>query len=132
VKAGQFFDGRRLQVNSDFNWAPSKHVEFVGGMEFNRIRFDNRDQSFDANLLRLTTRLAANTKASLDIFGQYNSLNDQLTTNARFRYNFREGQDLWVVWNEGLNLERDILGVPRLPFTDARTLTVKYTHTLTF
>jgi hypothetical protein len=132
VTAGQFFDGRRLQVNSSFNWAPSMHLEFDGGMEFNRIRFDQRAQAFDASLLRLTARLAANTKASLDIFGQYNSLSDQLTTNARFRYNFREGQDLWVVWNEGLNLERDLLGVPRLPFTDVRTLTVKYTHTMVF
>ncbi len=132
LTAGQFYDGRRVQINSSFNWAPSMHVEFVGGMEFNRIRFDARDQAFDATLLRLTTRLAANTKASLDIFGQYNSLTDRLTTNARVRYNFREGQDLWVVWNEGLNLERNVLGVPRLPLTDARTLTVKYTHTLVF
>lgn len=132
LTAGQFFDGSRLQVNSSFNWAPSKHVEFVGGMEFNRIRFDERDQTFDASLLRLTARLAANTRASLDIFGQYNSLSDRLTTNARFRYNFREGQDLWLVWNEGLNLERDLLGVPRLPFSDARTLTLKYTHTFAF
>ena len=132
VTAGQFFDGRRIALNSSFNWAPSKHVEFVGGMEFNRIRFDDRDQDFNANLLRLTTRLAANTRASLDIFGQYNSLSDQLTTNARFRYNFREGQDLWFVWNEGLNLEREMLGVPRAPLSDARTLTVKYTHTMVF
>ena len=132
VTTGQFFDGRRLKIDSSFNWAPSKHLEFVGGLELNRIRFDDRDQSFDANLLRLTTRLAANTKASLDIFGQYNSLSEQLTTNARFRYNFREGQDLWVVWNEGMNLERDVFGVPRLPFTDARTFTVKYTHTFAF
>ncbi len=132
VTAGQFFDGRRVAINSSFNWAPSMHVEFVGGMEFNRIRFDDRNQEFDANLIRLTTRLAANTRASLDIFGQYNSLTDQLTTNTRFRYNFREGQDLWFVWNEGLNLDRDVLDVPRLPLSDARTLTVKYTHTLVF
>ena len=38
-------------------------------------------------------------------FVQYNSLTEQATTNARLRYNFREGQDLWLVWNEGLNIE---------------------------
>lgn len=132
LRAGQFFDGRRFQVDSNFNWPVNKHLELVGGIELNRIRFDERGQSFNANLLRLTTRFAANTQASLDVFGQYNSLTDQLTTNARFRYNFREGQDLWLVWNEGLNLDRDPLGVPRLPLTDARTLTLKYTHTLIF
>ena len=132
VTAGQFFDGRRFAINTSFNWAPSMYVEFIGGLEHNRIRFDDRDQAFAADLVRLTARMAANTKLSLDVFGQYNSLSDQLTTNARLRYNFREGQDLWFVWNEGLNLDRDVLGVPRLPFSDARTLTVKYTHTLVF
>lgn len=68
----------------------------------------------------------------MNTFIQYNSLTERVSTNARFRYNFREGQDLWFVWNSGLNLERDVLGVPRLPFENARTLTVKYTHTLTF
>ena len=129
---GSFFDGRRTQVSGSVAWSAGRHVELTGGWEFNRVRFEDRDQAFDANLVRLTARFAANTKASLDVFGQYNSLNDQLTTNARFRYNFREGQDLWLVWNEGLNLERDVLGVPRLPRSDARTLTLKYTHTLIF
>lgn len=73
-----------------------------------------------------------NTRLSIDTFLQYNSLDDRLTTNARFRYNFREGQDLWLVWNEGLNLDRTVLGLPRLPFQEARTLTMKYTHTLMF
>jgi hypothetical protein len=31
-----------------------------------------------------------------------------------------------------MNLQQDVLGVPRLPFSDARTLTLKYTHTLIF
>ena len=100
--------------------------------DWNRIRFDERDQVFDANLVRLTASLALDIHLSVDVFGQYNSLTEQVTTNTRFRYQFREGQDLWLVWNEGLNLERDVLGVPRLPLEDARTLTVKYTHTLIF
>lgn len=132
VTAGQFFDGSRVGFETDFNWAVNQFVEFRGGWEWNRIRFDTRGQAFDSNLLRLTVRSAFNTHLSLDTFAQYNSLTDQVTTNARLRYNFREGQDLWLVWNEGLNLERDVLGRPRLPFEEARTLTVKYTHTLVF
>jgi hypothetical protein len=89
-------------------------------------------QNFDSNLFRLTARGAVNTKISVDAFAQYNSLNDQLAMNTRFRYNFREGQDLWFVWNEGLNLEREILGVPTLPLESARALTLKYTHTFIF
>lgn len=132
VTAGEFFDGDRFGVSTNVTWPAGPHLEVVGGWEWNRIRFDARSESFDSQLLRLTLRGAINTKMSIDAFGQYNSLTDQLTTNTRFRYNFREGQDLWLVWNEGLNMERDVLGVPRLPLEDARTLTVKYSHTLVF
>ncbi len=130
--AGQFFDGTRVSLNTTINWAANQHLEMIAGWERNRIQFDARGQTFDADLLRLTARGAVDTHASVDAFLQYNSLSDQLTTNARFRYNVREGQDLWLVWNEGLNLDRTVLGLPRLPLEDARTLTIKYTHTLVF
>jgi hypothetical protein len=130
VTAGQFFDGSRLAVSHDVDWPVSPFLQLRGGWEWNRIRFADRGQSFDANLLRLTARAALDTHLSLNVFAQYNSLLDQIATNARLRYNFREGQDLWLVWNEGLNVQRDILGVPRLPLSNARTLTIKYTHTL--
>lgn len=132
LTAGEFFDGTRVGISSSFNWAPSRHLELLGGWEWNRIRFEERGQTFDANLLRLTARGAVNIHLSIDAFAQYNSLTRQATTNTRLRYNFSEGRDLWLVWNEGLNLDREVLGVPRLPLEDARTLTVKYTHTFVF
>lgn len=132
LTAGEFFDGMRTGVETEVTWPASRHLEVVGGWEWNRIDFDERGESFDATLARLTLRGALNVRASMDAFAQYSSVTGQVTTNTRFRYNFREGQDLWVVWNEGLNVERDRVGLPRLPFEDARTLTVKYTHTLIF
>ena len=130
LTSGDFFDGRRLSLATDFNWSVNRYLELRGGWEWNRIRFDERGQDFDSNLLRITARGAVDTHLSIDTFLQYNSLNDQVTTNARVRYNVQEGRDLWLVWNEGLNLERDVLGLPRLPRSSARTLTMKYTHTL--
>jgi hypothetical protein len=129
---GEFFDGRRVGLQTSVNWAVDEHLELIGGWDWNRIRFGARGQAFDANLVRLQVRGALDTRFSVEAFVQYGSLTDQVSTNARLRYNFREGQDLWFVWNEGLNLERDVLGKPRLPFSEARTLTVKYTHTLIF
>lgn len=129
LTTGEFFDGQRFQVNTNFDWPVNAHLGLRGGWEWNRVRFGERGQAFDASLLRLTSRLAIDTRLSIEVFGQYNSLSDQLTTNSRLRFQVREGQDLWMVWNEGLNLERDPLGVPRLPISDTRTLTLKYTHT---
>jgi hypothetical protein len=132
MRAGEFFDGRRLAVETDLSWSVDEHLELRGAWEWNRIRFDERALDFTSNLFRLTARGAFNTELSVDAFVQYNSLNDLMSTNTRFRYNFQEGQDLWFVWNEGLNMEREVLGVPMLPFEGARTLTLKYTHAFVF
>ncbi len=132
LTAGEFYDGGRLAVASDVSWSVDEHLELRGAWEWNRIRFEERGLDFTSNLFRLTARGAFNTKFSVDAFAQYNSLNDLLSTNTRFRYNFSEGQDLWFVWNEGLNMEREVLGVPMLPLENQRALTLKYTHAFVF
>ena len=75
--------------------------------EINVVRFPNRNQGFNAHVIRLQTRAAFNTEASLNVLLQYSSVSDQFSTNIRFRYNFREGNDLWLVYNQNLNTYRD-------------------------
>jgi hypothetical protein len=69
-----------------------------------------------------------NTKVSLRAFIQYSNVSEYAAANVRLRYNIREGNDLWLVFNEGLNTNRDSQE-PALPLTDNRTVAVKYTHT---
>jgi hypothetical protein len=75
-------------------------------------------------------QLALDTRISFSTLAQVSNIADLATFNARFRYNVREGTDLWIVYNEGLNTERDVLDRPRLPLSSGRTILVKYTHTL--
>jgi|TARA_B110000263_G_scaffold239678_1_gene242114 hypothetical protein len=132
VSSGRFYDGLKTSIGSSVTWSLDKHLELKGGWEWNHINFKERAQKFQSHLLRLTATGAVNTKLSIDGFVQYNSLSEAMTTNTRIRYNFSEGRDLWLVWNESLNLEREILGVPMLPLQQAQTLTAKYTHTFIF
>jgi hypothetical protein len=64
---------------------------------------------------------------------QYNSTTRRADLNFRFRYAFAEGTDLWLVYNEGLDTDVEMLqpGV-RSPRSLARTLILKYTHTFAF
>ena len=71
---------------------------------------------------------ALNTSVSAHAFVQYNNVADAVAANVRFRYNFREGNDLWIVYNQGLNTNRHRHD-PVLPLTDSRTILVKYTYT---
>jgi hypothetical protein len=65
-------------------------------------------------------------------FAQYNSAADLTSINARFRYHFREGTDLWIVYNEGLYTDRSNGLDPRLPLSAGRQLLIKYNHALVF
>ena len=53
---------------------------------------------------------------------------DTLSANVRFRYNPREGVDLYLVYNEGWNTRRNLF-LPAPPWSRGRTVMLKYTYT---
>lgn len=128
VEVGTFYDGWQATATISPIWYVSPHLELTGSYIFNRIRFPDRDQHFDSHLARLRIGTAVNTKISTYAFIQLNSTANTVSANVRFRYNFREGNDLWIVYNEGVNTDRHRF-TPTLPFTDNRTILVKYTYT---
>jgi len=128
VSVGRFFDGWRGQAEVSPTWNLSRHLELGGTYQVNRVRFPERDQRFTAHVARTRVRLALNKQVSTNAFLQYNSAASVATADVRFRYNFGQGKDLWVVYNEGINLDR-ARTVPVLPRTDARSVLLKYTYT---
>lgn len=130
-RAGSFFDGRRQQLILEPTWNISPHLELGGRYQLSRLQFDDREQGTDIHLARLRIRTALNSKASGNAFIQYNSTTEELDLNVRVRYNFAEGTDLWLVYNEGLAADRTAEpGLPRPPLSVSRTLLLKYTYTL--
>jgi hypothetical protein len=130
VSAGSFYDGTRLGAALNPVWNASRYLELGAGYEVNRLDFSDRDQATTVHLGRLNVQVALNTHISASTFLQYNGSDDLTSMNLRFRYHFREGTDLWVVYNEGLNTERNNGLDPRLPLSAGRSLMVKYTHSL--
>jgi hypothetical protein len=132
-RAGTFYDGTRAQMIFNPTWNVSPHLELGADYQLSHLRFDDRHQTENVQVARLRVRAALDARASGNAFVQYNSTTQRLDANVRLRYAFAEGTDLWLVYNEGLDTDRarDIVGV-RSPFSLARTLLVKYTHTLTF
>ncbi len=128
LQAGRFYDGWKVTASMRPTWYVSPHLEMTGRYEYSRIRFPDRNEGLHAHLLRFRIGMALNTQASANIFLQYNSISDALSSNIRLRYNFREGNDLWLVYNHGVNTARDRFD-PAPPLTDNRTLLVKYTYT---
>jgi hypothetical protein len=125
---GTFYDGRRGEIGSTTIWNASRHFELSLQYRGNFVRFPDRDQEFDSHIVRLRIRTAFDRKVSINGFIQYNSIGDIFLPNIRLRYNFREGNDLWIVYNEEFNTDRRKYD-PVLPTSNNRAILVKYTHT---
>ena len=125
---GSFYDGNRLSVGIAPYWNPNAFVNLGVYYQFNRIDLSNRNQDFVAHIGRLRVVLMFSTSLSFSSFMQYNSARDVVIMNFRLRYNPREGNDLYLVYDEGLNFDR-YREIPVLPARKARTLLLKYSYT---
>ncbi len=128
-RSGTFYDGWKTTLSTEATWNVSRHLELSGLYELNVIRFPDRDQQLDAHLGQVRVQAALNTHFSATAFLQYNSVADVVIVNTRIRYHFGEGNDLWLVFNEGLNTERHQPFGPMLPVSDGRAILLKYTYT---
>ncbi|MBO6793815.1 MAG: carbohydrate binding family 9 domain-containing protein [Balneolaceae bacterium] len=146
---GGLYDGISYGFNFEPKWNVSPNLELGGnyGVTFLEFpEFENRNitvtpanrddiatgNEYAAHLGQLRAQYAFNKRASLSTFVQYSNVAELVGANLRFRYNFSEGRDFWIVFNEQINTMRDQLDAPRMPLTQARTILVKYSHTFVF
>ncbi len=127
---GQYYDGSVISVKLIPKWSVSKSIKMEGQYQYNSVRFPARNQKYFSHVGGLKLTYMLNTKLSLISFIQYNSAADVFFTNLRIRYNPREGNDFFIVFNEGRNT--DIFRTsPELPRIDNQTLLIKYSYTFT-
>lgn len=125
---GGFYDGTRITFKISPTWSVSSHLELGGEYLLNRIKFKDRDQKFSADLIKVRARYSLNNNLSTNTFIQYNTNTDKFHLNFRLRYNFKEGTDFYLIYNEGRNTDRfrENLIIPTL---DDRTVILKYSYT---
>nr|MCU0409211.1 carbohydrate binding family 9 domain-containing protein [Bacteroidales bacterium] len=126
--AGTFYDGNRLTLGLEPLWNIGSSLQLSLAYEYNRVVFPGRNQNFVGNIGRFKALFMLTTKLSLNAFVQYNSTEDAVSTNIKFRFNPREGNDFYIVFNEGRSTYRD-LEDPRLPVFNNRSVLLKYTYT---
>ena len=129
VESGTFYDGWQVSIGARPVWYVSKHLELSASYRMTRIRFPSRQDTYLAHLVRLRIGTALDARLSANAFIQLNSIQHVVSGNIRVRYNFREGNDLWLVYNANMNTAQDRV-LPRLPLFDIHTVLLKYTHTL--
>lgn len=128
AQAGSFYDGKKFTLNLQPRWNVSSSLEITGTYRYDWVSFPGRDQGFSNHIVGMKALYMLNTKISASAFLQYNTAIDAMITNLRFRYNPKEGNDFYIVYNEGTNfyLDRE---TPVKPRTGNRTILLKYTYT---
>jgi hypothetical protein len=126
--AGGFYDGHLLSLTLSPQWNIGSSLQMSLAYEYDHATFPERNQDFTGNIVRLKALFMFTTKLSVSSFVQYNSKENNLATNLRIHYNPREGNDFYIVFNEGRNTDRD-LEIPRLPGFNNRSVLLKYTYT---
>ncbi len=129
IDQGQFYDGERTSVSLTPLFQASSSLELSGSYQYNKINFSARDQAFISHLISANTLVMFNTKLSISALLQYNSLDKNFLGNVRLRYNPREGNDLFIVYNDLLNTERSRIEGPTIPLSTGRTILLKYSYT---
>jgi len=129
--AGGFYDGKRFTIGFEPEWSIGSSVQLSLAYEYNHVSFPDREQLFTANIARFKALVMFNTKLSVSSFVQFNSADNAVATNLKLRYNPKEGNDLYIVFNEGRNTDLDLEN-PRLPAVNNRSILFKYTYTFTW
>ena len=118
-----FFGGTRTDMSSKLGVRVSDR--FSTEAQYNRNDVSLPGGDFDVDLASLRVDFAVSPTMALRSVTQYNSLTDQFGTSARFRYTYRPGSDIYVVYDE---IRRDPNTL--LEYRDRR-LIVKATYLLT-
>jgi hypothetical protein len=130
ARVGQFYDGYRYGFQSEFNLNFSSSFILSPGYEFNHLTFPERTTNNKLNIhaINVKGQIMISTKLSANFLVQYVNTEDDFVGNFRIRYNPREGNDLYLVYNDNRSFidRREIPGHP--PY-HGRTIMLKYTHT---
>jgi hypothetical protein len=128
LRFGQFYDGSLISMNfmPICSFGPGFKLE--GVYEYDMVKFPLRNENVSGHIASVKLYMMLSTKFSFTTFIQYNSAGNSILTNLRLRYNPREGNDFYIVFNEGRNtfLHSE---TPPLQRIEGRSLVFKYTYT---
>ncbi len=128
---GGYYDGWRVSLGAMPTWSGIPDLEVGGLFQYNLVRFPGRGQSFFAPIGQVRVLATLSVKFSASALVQYDGAEDTVSANVRFRFNPREGTDVYLVYNEGVNTGR-ANRIPYPPLSSGRALYVKFNYTFSF
>ena len=132
VQRGTFYSGTKTTVEFGFGGGFARgrleltpRFSLEPGVSVNRI--DLREGRFTTTLVTTRTTFTFTPLMFASALVQYNSAANSASANVRFRWEYRPGSELFVVYNE----QRDTLN-PRFPHLENRAFVVKVNRLFRF
>ena len=128
---GTYYDGYKLSASLQPLLNIGSSIILSGNYRIDRVVFNERLQRYTNNIFGLRSTFMFTTKLTFITYVQYNTFSHRIITNARFRYNPREGSDFYIVYNEGI--DSSVRANFRTDHANEnRTILLKYTYTFAF
>ncbi len=102
----EFYGGNHWSAETSLSASPSPQVSIEVAHEWNRVDLPNGD--FTANITSMRFGYAFSTKLTTNALIQYNSLNNDFSTNLRLNFIHRPGSDLFIVLTERRGVEEEL------------------------
>jgi uncharacterized membrane protein YgcG len=125
VEHGSFYNGTRTAASYGGRIELSSRLSLEPNVSQNWVDLDQG--SFDRTLVTTRVIFSPSARSVLSSLLQYNSSNHTWSSNVRFRWEYRPGSDLFLVYSDGRDTSVD--GFPRIR---DRTLALKATRFLRF
>ncbi|MBI3047755.1 MAG: carbohydrate binding family 9 domain-containing protein [Acidobacteria bacterium] len=123
--SGTFYGGTRREVGYDGRVEVTSQLAVEPRVSINWV--DLPVGRFTTRLLGSRVTYTMTTRAALSALVQYNSSNSTLSSNVRFRWEYRPGSDLFVVYSDG----HEVVS-PRPIALQSRAFVVKMTRLFRF
>jgi hypothetical protein len=120
---GTFYSGDQSSLGYRGRIAVATHLSLEPQVSINWV--DLPQGAFTTRLVSTRATLPLTPRMYVSVLMQYNSTNSSFSSNARFRWEYQPGSELFVVYSEGRNTS--LGGVPTL---DTRGLVVKVNRLL--
>ena len=122
---GSFYSGTRTDAEYSGRVDLGMHLSIEPRISFNWI--DLAEGAFTTTLVSARTNVMVSPRMFTGALLQYNSSNDSLSANIRFRWEYQPGSDIFVVYTEGRDTR--LGGFPAL---ENRGFVVKFTRLFRF
>ena len=98
---GTFFSGTNRRLSTFLGWRPSKHFQTTIDYTQNQIELPEGD--FTTRLLRWNLDVVFSPDLSWETLIQWDRDSRNLGWNSRLRWVVREGEELALIWNQGVD-----------------------------